>query len=436
MLLGSIGGFSDEDIKKWLASEGWDLQVALEVFRKMRLPAARNDHENNKPNRTLERQQKDQMLTAAYYSRHQNHRVSIYFLFDNINAKFPGDNLSALRLAYLLRENDFDFDTAVEKHGERRSSAADMAEVDRAERRLNIPAPISTKPNQANQDKRTRDFLEIAGTDDWISAKAFLKVQNWSMGAAIDAWMRSGFPRKDPSVEDSINRKGFRTPQEPHIETDSLWPAGRPLFTMTTTDAADLADAALDYGALADPKQMAWYVSLDLEPAHPGMARPDKLEQQYISKGKGTYNELNTPVIEAGVPIKEVNWYSTEHVKAVNKAYNQNAHRKGGVKKKIMSFPYTAGEANWIYSWHQGRVAQYQLANPGFVLGAGQTWKDVVDFSMSDLDRDFSANFKGNVVADFPGTHPGRDLESLKIKRGRIQNLCNDFGFKYSPAHS
>jgi hypothetical protein len=437
VLLGRIGGFSDEEIKVWLATEGWDLEVAIEVFRQITLPAARDDHEKKRQNRTLECQQKDRMLAAASYSRHQNHRVSISILFDRINAKYRGENPSAIRLAYLLRDNDFDLDIAFEKHEERRTAVADLAEVDRAERRLNISAPNATEPNQANQDKRIRDFLEIAGTDDWVSAKAFLKTQNWKMGPAVDVWMQGGFPQTTFTPDDGINRKGFRLPQEPHVETDNMWPAGRPLFTMAPPDVSDLADARFDYGALANPNQTCWYVNIDLEPAHPGMSRPDKLEQLYISRGKGTFNNLNTPVIEAGLPIGEPNWYSGEHVKAVNKAYSQNAHRKGGVKKQDMPIPYAAGESNWIYSWHQGRVAQYQVANPGFALGAGQSWKDVVDFSASELDRDFNVQFKGSVgVAGFTGTHPGRDKESLKVKRCRIKSLCDDFGFKYSPSHS
>lgn len=436
MRLGRIGGFTTRDIEAWLENEGWDVDVAVEMFLQITVPEARTAHETNRPGRSLLQQQKDNMIAGAAYSRHGNHRRTANLLYEMIQAKFPGDVISVLRLVNLLRETFFDYEEAIMIHGQRRRNAAELADVERAERRLCMLGPGGEEPTQVHKDTRVQIFLEAAGTDDWVSARGFLSsaTNTWNLGLTFDRWMQSGLPTTQPTTTE-VRRRRYRAPQLPHLEEDNLWPAPRPLFQMTIADVTDLADAAEDYGRGAYIGEVSRYINLDPQKAVAGINRPDLLEQFHMNQARGTVISLLADGVPEGGAMVPISFYNTKHVSALNKAYLQNPSRSGGVTKRPAGIRYTHGECDWMYCWHKDRVLEHQAQYPGFVLPAGQTWKDVVDFDVDELTDDLNHEFQGKVVAGSAAPRPERERQSVGLRRSRVQILCTDFGFTYSPGH-
>ena len=436
MRLGRIGGFTTSDIEEWLRAQDWELDVAIEAFLKVTVPLARTAHETSQPGRSLLQQQRDNMLAGAAYSRHGNHRRTISILYEMIQVRFPGDVVTVLRLANLLRETSFDYEESMNVHEQRRGNVAEIAEIERAERRLCMTGPGGEQPTQVHKDTRVQVFLEVAGTDDWISVRDFLSSAAfaWNIGRALDEWMQTGLPTTPPTLAE-FRRARYRAPLLPHTERDNLWPAPRPLFRMTTPDAEDITNSTENYGTGPYAGEVSRYVNLDLEKAVVGINRPDLLEQFSINQGRGTVIPILADGILEGDSMVPINFSNKSHITALNKAYLQNPRRSAGVMKRQGGVHYTHGECDWIYCWHEDRVMQYLAQNPGFILPAGQTWKDVVDFDVEELTEDFNHEFQGRVTAGSSAPRPQRESVSLEVKRSRIQILCTDFGFNYNPAH-
>ena len=436
MRLGRIGGFTTNDIEEWLHAQGWEIDAAIDHFLQVTVPLARTAHETSKPGRSQTQQRKDNMLAGAAYSRHGNHRRTISALYEIIQEQFPGDIMTVLRLANLLRETFFDHEEASIIHKQRRSNTTEMAEIERAERRLCMTGPGGEEPTQVHKDTRVQVFLEAAGTDDWISAREFLSSPNiaWNLGRAFDRWMQTGLPAK-PATLQEFRRARYRAPQLPHTEQDNLWPPPRPLFQFTVPDASDIANSTENYGTGSYAGEVSRYINLDLEKAVVGINRPDLLEQFAMNQGRGTVIPILADGVLEGNSMVPVNFHNKSHIAALNKAYLQNPRRSAGIMKRQGGIHYTHGECDWIYCWHEDRVMQYQAQNPGFVLPAGQTWKDFVDFNVEELTEDFSNEFQGRVTVGSSTPRPERESASLEVRRSRIQILCADFGFIYSPPH-
>jgi hypothetical protein len=434
MRLGRIGGVTTNDFDKWLADQDWEVDLAIDIFLQITVPAARKADEDNEPGRSPLQQQKDHMLAGAAYSRHGNHRRTISVLYEMFQALFPGDVITVMRIANLLRETIFDYEEAIMIHEQRRGNAAELAEIERAERRLCMPGPGGGEPTQVHKDNRVQVFLEVAGTDDWVSARNFLSsaANAWNLGLAMDRWMQSGFRTTRPTPTES-RRLRYRAPQLSHLEQDNLWPPPRPLFQMTTADATDIVDSTEDYGTGSYVGENSRYINLDPYRAVVGINRPDLLEQFHINRGKGTV----IPMLAAGIPegnsMVPMSFLNSRHITILNKTYLQNPSRSGGISKRQAGIRYTHGECDWMYSWHEDRVMAYQAQNPGFVLPADQTWKDVVDFDADELTEDLNSEFQGRVTIGSPAPRPERERSSVDLRRKRIQILCTDFGFDFSP---
>lgn len=430
MRLGRIGGFTTQDIEDWLHAQGWELDVAVERFWQVTVPLARAAHETSQPDRSQIQQWKDNMLAGAAYSRHGNHRRTISVLYEMMQDRFPGDVITVLRLANLLRETLFDYQEATIIHEQRRGNVVEMAEIDRAERRLCMPGLNGDSPTQVHKDTRVQIFLEGAGTDDWISVREFLSSPTitWNLGRAFDRWMQIGLPTAQATSKE-FRRARYRAPQLPHTEQDNLWPSPRPLFQMTAPDDSDIANSIENYGTGPYVGEVSRYINLDLEKAVVGINRPDLLEQFSLNQGRGTVIPILADGIPEGDSMVPMSFYNKIHITALNKAYLQNPRRSAGVMKRQAGIHYTYGECDWIYCWYEDRVMQYQVRHTGFVLPTGKTWKDFVDFNVEELTEDFNHEFQGRVTIGSSLPRPERQSISLEVKRSRIQILCTDFGF-------
>jgi hypothetical protein len=430
MRIGRLGGVTAKDLEQWLENQNWELDVAITHFKDITLPTARHADEINVSGRTLIQQQKDNMLAGASYSRHGNHRRTISTVYSMIQAS-NGDRLSVLRIVNLLREKFFDYEEAIEMHENRRLDVAVLAEVDRDERRLCMRGPGAGEPTQVHKDTRVQIFLEAAGTDDWVSARNFLASPAiaWNLGRALDRWMQSGLPTIQPTRTE-YNRARYSAPVLPHLEQDNLWAPPHQLFQVTAADATDVANSSEDYGNGSYVGECARYIDLELQNAVIGINRPDMLEQFSMTRGKGTI----IPMLAAGIPEGEnlvpMSFRNARHITVLNKTYLQNPSRSGGITKRQTGIQYTGGEIDWMYCWHEDRVMQYQAQNPGFVLAANQTWKDVVNFDVGELTEDLNAEFEGRVVNGSLATRPSREKSSVDQKRHKLPILCTDFGFE------
>lgn len=286
MRLGRIGGVTRDDLETWLGEQDWDLDVAIDYFNQYIALTARHAHESNQPGRTLLERQKDDILAGASYSRHGNHRRTISVLYEMLQLKYPNDpsidssdRMTAMRIANLLRETFFDYEEAILMHKERRLNVAQMAEVDRAERRLCMRGPGGAEPIQVHKDTRVQIFLEVAGTDDWVAARNFLSSGAivWNLGVALERWMQSGLPNT-PATAAEIRRARYRAPQLKHAEQNNLWPAPRPLFRFSPPDAADIADSLKNYGQGSYADQVSRFINLEPYNTIVGINRSDLLE--------------------------------------------------------------------------------------------------------------------------------------------------------------
>lgn len=133
--------------------------------------------------------------------------------------------------------------------------------------------------------------------------------------------------------------------------------------------------------------------------------------------------------VSEGARLVPMGFNSSRHIIILNRTYLQNPARSGGGRERQIEIRYTDGELDWMYCWHQDRVMKYQAQNRGFVLAAGQTCTNVVDFNGKELTENMNDEFEGRVVNGSLGARPTRERLSVEEKRRRLQILCDDFGF-------
>lgn len=435
-LLGEPVGITDDELRTALVASGWDLGGALRRMNNA-LNEARHRHRTNAPNRSLAMQQRDRLLGAE--SLHHNRRLGIELLYTRLEPVVPQHQrhmLTTLTLGELLADHRFDMDEAINAFLERLLHPCQIERHQRAERRLRLlnPDPAHNLPNALHMDQRVARFMEIAGTDDFFSAYALLDQYGGDLHRAMDHWMRNGFATHPPPAS-SLQRSLFRTPRRPHTDIEDLWPHPRPLAgPLNNVDAADIADARLNYGQGEYEHQEGWFIRYPREEARIGINIPTRLRNDYIRGGMHTVVEVRDVERPDGSGIRDpFDYNNSEHIKHLNNQASQWIRRTLGKKTKERGAFYQHDENEWIWRWHNERHWELIEQHPELLdattaadwQAAGVRWPMRID--PQQLTRDFNNHWT-------PRRQP-RDTRSLDAQRRRIMDICNDFGLPFSPPH-
>ena len=439
--IGPYAGVTDDALRRILQAERWDLDNAFTRWRREREEARVRDAANQ-PGRSALQQARDWLLASR--TRFQNHRRAVDLVYRNLNAEEepnPQRRLSALRTGGLLRQSQWDVEAAVSLQAHREEDSEEMAEIDRDERRLRLP-----NPNQVHQDQRLAAFVEIAGTDDWVSLREVLEQHSWDLAAAVDLWITTGVPTKKPAKEET-KRKDYQAPEHPHNETENLWPADRPTAgPLLGVDDADAAEARFDYGYGPHANRLGWMVNYDDTAATAGVNGPEKKRLDYIRDGRYTVIQFRNPIKEgtgtratkdkAAVPAvyEDFDYLNTDHVSQLNRWRSQPPRRMENIRKKAPTQAFHPLELKWLYDWHNEIVQETLRREPNYREEGGK-WP--VKFDTRKLEKDFNKEFAGRT--DLPNTdgvaRSERSKNSIDVRRKRIWELCNDLGITFSPAH-
>lgn len=438
-LLGEPVGITDDELRNVLVASGWDLGMALRRMNNV-LNQARHRHRTNAPNRGLAEQQRDRLLGAD--SLHHNRRLGIDFLYTRLFQVVRADQshmLTTVTLGQLLADHRFDIDEAVNAFLERLLHQEDVEHHQRMERRLRM-----VQPNQLHQDQRVARVMEIAGTDDYYAVRGLLQTHGYDMLRAMDHWMRHGLATQ-PIPPSELNRSLFRTPRHPHTDTEDLWPHPRPLAgPLLNIDADDLADAGASYDDPSYPNRNGWFVRYPRAEARVGINIPTRRRADYIRRGEFRVVQIDRVKRKNESRIRDpFDYNNSDHVQHLNGQATQWFRRIQGDMTKERGVFYRDDENEWIWWWHNEQLWEMVEAHPELLDAntaadwqrAGLRWPMRTNTRV--LARDY--NHRWTQQTHLPGMNgmarQERDVRSLDAQRRRIIDVCNDFGFPYSPPH-
>ncbi|ERF76840.1 hypothetical protein EPUS_07630 [Endocarpon pusillum Z07020] len=461
-VLGEPSGVTYDELRAALEGNRWDMGSALK-FVNHRLNEALRRELTNQPGRDANQLERDRLLGAN--SLHHNRRLAVDALYQRLITAQPTarPQLTTLNVGVLLVESRFDLDEAVAAFRERQLHPRQFQDATRRLRRLRIPGP-----NQCHQDERIALFMTIAGIDDYYAARVLFETHNWDMGRAMDQWMQNGLRSAPHAAPANIRRR--RTYQEPvllHDDTENLWAAGRPFGgAPPAPDAHDLLDAAEDYGQGSYARRNGWFINFRRDPGvRVGVMNPSRMGLLWIRRGEfkliwyGDRGPVEDPA-RPGQPLQNggtipFDWNNPLHISDLGGNKTAQWFRRNlGISVKVRGDSYQADENEWLWHWHNDRLFEYMEAHPEFWNSQSyqgttgtwngtwneihhQEWGRTVPYPRQRLERDFNHRF--TTQTHLPGMNgqprQARTSASLDMQRRRVREICDDFGFDYSPAH-
>lgn len=351
-LLGKPVGITDEELRTCLTATGWDLGTALRRMNDV-LQVARDHHVAGMPNRSLEEQQREQLLGAE--SLHHNRRLGINIIYSRLVHVVPPHQrelLTTLTLGQLLADHRFDLDEAVDAFFERLLQPEVLRHHLILERRLRMVGP-----NQLHQDQRIARFTEIAGTADFYAVRGLLAQYGFDLLRVFDHWMRHGLPTQ-PIPPRELNRSHFRSSRRPHTDREDLWPHPRVVAgRLDSIDEDGLAESELDYGSSGVVRE-GWFVRYPRMEARVGIQIPTRLIHYYIRRGSWRVVEIR----RVGRELFDYN--NSRHVAFLNTEVGQRFRRILGEKTKARGELYQADEDDFLWYWHNERLWEIIEAHP------------------------------------------------------------------------
>jgi hypothetical protein len=461
-LLGEPSGVTADELRAALEGNRWDMGSALR-FVNHRFNEARRRQQGNEPGRGPDQLERDYLLGAD--SLHHNRRRAVNVLYQRLITALPiaRPQLTALNLSVLLAENRFALDEAAAAFRERQLHAAQFQEATRRLRRLRIPGP-----NQCHRDERVALFMTIAGIDDFYAARVLFETHNWDMGRVMDQWMQHGLRTAPNAAPANVRRRStYQVPTLPHDDTENLWPAGRPFgVAPPAPDAQDLLDAAEDYGQGRYTGRFGWFINFRRDPrVRVGVMNPSRMGLLWIRLGefKLLWYGDRAPVEDPARPLQPLakadtvpfDWNNPFHIGDLGgRKTSQWFRRNTGENVKVQGSQYQDDENEWLWQWHNNRLFEFIGAHPEFwnsephrgTTGTWngtwneirhQEWGRTIPYPLQRLHRDFNHRF--TTQTNLPGMNgqprQSRTTNSLDMQRRRIQEICDDFGFDYAPAH-
>lgn len=424
-------------LRDHLRSDAWNLDLA-ETSVRDELAVAQVRHNFGLEGRDESRQNSDFVLGAG--TLHESHRRAIDLVYRRINLGRSGDAryvVTALEISLLLNATGWNVERALSEYIDRQHNPTAQVAAATEMRQLRIATTT-----QYNIDRRLAMFMMIAGVDDAISAQHLLQHYQNDLGLTIDEWMRSGMPTIQPTNADR-KKATYHQPTLRHQENTNHWPADRPIaLPMNDITPAEEAEVERQYGTQGSNN--GFTIRYDLVPGRRFMANPNKTKVESIING--TYKQVHfTSVTIPGTgkaarggkekdrKKEPLDWNNDEHVTELNKWYTQHRRRIAKAIQRQQPATYLPAEREWLYSYYRKLYDDVLAANQEYRKQGGPS---PIQFDKKKLEIEFNSAFEGKEIAGSKGVpRPKRKFASLSIYSGRQKDWCEEFGFRYNPAH-